>query len=131
MATLGDITGNEGILLVDARTVVGISPDGEEELRDTTTVFFKTTALGVLSFPIQRDLWLIYVNANNAGLVSRLSDTYVNQVAAAGAGDRGIVAYFTASIFSICNAPFKTGEICYFVCSTGLQGSAVFAEKPQ
>lgn len=128
MATLDEITGNEGILLVDARTVVGLSGT-EEELRDTTTVWFKTTAAGVLSFPIPRDLWLIYVNSNNAGLVSRLSDTYINQTAAAGAGEKGIVAYFTASIFAICNAPFKSGEICYIVASTGLQGTAIFAEN--
>jgi hypothetical protein len=102
----------------------------EEDVRDTTTVWFKTTAAGVLSFPVPRDLSLVYVNANNAGLVSRLSDTYVNQTTAAGAGEKGIVAYFTASINSFTNAPFKSGEIVYFVASTGLQGTAIFAENP-
>jgi hypothetical protein len=130
VATLDEITGDEGILLVDARTIVVGGVEGEEELRNTTTVWFKTTAAGVLSFPIPRDLWLVYVNANNAGLVSRLSDTYVNQTTAAGASEKGIVAYFTASINSFTNAPFLNGEICYFVASTGLQGTAVFAEKP-
>jgi hypothetical protein len=116
-----------GPLLLDAQTFLTSGGSGGKP-RPTSTIFFKTTAAGVLSLPVPRDLDLVYVNANNAGIVSRVSDSYTNQTTAAGFNNN-IVAYFTASIFAICNAPFKNGEILYVCNSTGLQGTLVFAEN--